>query len=182
MPVNKVRDSIVLLVTNGLDGVQFRGLNGRIDSKQQSDEYRYAEGNGNRRTGYHRRPARGRRNDLRQREPEGDADETAGNRDQDRLGQELAHDVALAGANGAADADFARPLEHRRQHDVHDADAAHQQRNTGDADHDNAEDELGSPPLLEQPGGHHHGEIARVLMGGFENGAHHAGGLDEIDA
>src|ERR1039458_6853175 len=37
-PVTKVRNSIVLLVTNGLDGIQFSGLYGRINTEQESDE------------------------------------------------------------------------------------------------------------------------------------------------
>ena len=37
-----------------------------------------------------------------------------------------------AGADGQADADLARPLGDRDEHDVHDADAADEQRNAGD--------------------------------------------------
>src|ERR1019366_5814485 len=48
MPVVKVLNSICLLVTNGLDGIQFRGLYGRINSKQQTDEHADAEGHHNR--------------------------------------------------------------------------------------------------------------------------------------
>ncbi len=40
------------------------------------------------------------------------------------------------GADGLADADFAGPLGDRYQHDVHDADAADEQRDAGDAAHD----------------------------------------------
>ncbi len=36
------------------------------------------------------------------------------------------------GADGEADADLARPLGHRDQHDVHDADAADEQADAGD--------------------------------------------------
>ena len=45
--------------------------------------------------------------------------------EQRRLQQELAPDVALAGAEGEPHADLARPLDHRHQHDVHDHDPAH---------------------------------------------------------
>ena len=57
----------------------------------------------------------------------------------DRLDQELLGDVAPLGAQGAADADLAGPLGHGRQHDVHDADAADQQRDGGDRAQDDAE-------------------------------------------
>ena len=57
----------------------------------------------------------------------------------DRLDQELLGDVAPLGAQGAADADLAGPLGDGRQHDVHDADAADQQRDRGDRAEDDAE-------------------------------------------
>ena len=50
----------------------------------------------------------------------------------DALDQELRQHVGAAGAHRHADADLARALGHRHQHDVHDADAAHQQRDAGD--------------------------------------------------
>ena len=57
----------------------------------------------------------------------------------DRLDQELLGDVPPLGAQGPADADLAGPLGHRRQHDVHDADAADQERDRGDGSQDDAE-------------------------------------------
>ena len=52
--------------------------------------------------------------------------------DDDRLDQELKQDVEAAGADGEPQADFARPLGHRHQHDVHDPDAADDERDAGD--------------------------------------------------
>ena len=49
-----------------------------------------------------------------------------------RLDQELQQDVALQRADREPDADLARALGDRDQHDVHDADAAHQQADAGD--------------------------------------------------
>ena len=66
-------------------------------------------------------------------QPERDADEPAGERQRQRLDQELRQDVARLGADRHADADLARPLGHAHQHDVHDPDAADQQRHRGDA-------------------------------------------------
>ena len=48
-----------------------------------------------------------------------------------RLHQELHRDIALFGSEGAANADFTRSFRHGREHDVHDADAADQQRYRG---------------------------------------------------
>lgn len=42
---------------------------------------------------------------------------------QEKLGQE----ISLFGAQGPTDADFSRAFGHGHQHDVHDAQAAHQQ-------------------------------------------------------
>ena len=49
--------------------------------------------------------------------------------------QELNQDVGLAGAHGFADADLIGALGHRDQHDVHDADAAHQQADGAEHHH-----------------------------------------------
>ena len=48
-----------------------------------------------------------------------------------------------AGTQCAADADFAGAFEHRGEHDIHNADTADQQRDAGDAAHDDIEDLLG---------------------------------------
>ena len=53
--------------------------------------------------------------------------DAAQHRKHDRLDQELGQHLALERADGQADADLARALGDRDQHDVHDADAAHQQ-------------------------------------------------------
>src|SRR6266508_3400641 len=170
----------MLLVTNRLDRIQSCGLDGRVNAKQQPNEYGHTEGDRDGGTGNHGGPSGGRRDDTGQREAEADADQPADDGDQDRLGQELPHDISLAGADGAADADLARTFQYCGEHDVHDPDAAYQQRNAGDADHDDVEDELGAAALFQQSGGHHHGEVAGVLVGGGEDGAHHVGGLDGV--
>src|SRR5690606_6643730 len=45
-----------------------------------------------------------------------------------RFGQKLAEDLAVSGTHGFTDADFSRPFRNRHQHDIHDANASHQQR------------------------------------------------------
>ena len=47
------------------------------------------------------------------------------------LDQELGQDVPAARADRLADADLAGPLADRDEHDVHDPDAAHQERDRG---------------------------------------------------
>ena len=56
------------------------------------------------------------------------ADDASGYADDYRLDEKLRHDVASARADAHAQAYLARALGHRHQHDVHDADAAHEKR------------------------------------------------------
>src|SRR6185295_9967316 len=100
--------------------------------------------------------------------------------DHHRLGEKLAHDVALPGADGAADSDLTGALEHGRQHDVHNPDTADQQRDAGDTDHDERENLVGGLLLLQQTGGDQHGEVSRVFVRGGEDGANHTFRLDRI--
>src|SRR6185503_4775758 len=61
-----------------------------------------------------------------------DPDHSADVAQHDRLEQELEQDALRARAERLADADLARPLRHRHQHDVHDADAGHDQGDGAD--------------------------------------------------
>jgi hypothetical protein len=56
-------------------------------------------------------------------------------RQHDGLDEDLQHDIAVARAERLAHADFARTLGDADQHDVHDHDAAHHQRNAGHRHH-----------------------------------------------
>ena len=76
------------------------------------------------------------------REPEEDADEAAEGRQRDRLGEHLRHDVAALRAERLAQADLTRPFADDHQHDVHDDDAADDQRQGDDAD-EHGEDAVG---------------------------------------
>ena len=60
-----------------------------------------------------------------------DTDDASGDADEDGFDEELAQDVDTAGAYTHAQADFARAFRHRYVHDVHNADAAHYERNAG---------------------------------------------------
>jgi hypothetical protein len=79
-----------------------------------------------------------RKGDLHQRRERRDrdlgerqADQPAEHRQHHRLDQELQQHLARDRADGEADADLARPLGHRDEHDVHDADAADEQADRG---------------------------------------------------
>ena len=65
-------------------------------------------------------------------EADDDADQPAEERQGQGLDQELGEDVAAARADRLADADLAGPLADRDQHDVHDPDAADDERDRGD--------------------------------------------------
>ncbi len=73
------------------------------------------------------RPAGVERHGLGDGHSHDDADETAHRRDGKGLDDELIPDIHTASTYGPPDADLARPLENRGQHDVHDADTAHEQ-------------------------------------------------------
>ena len=102
---------------------------------------------------------------VRQGQAQADAEQAAQARQRHRLDQELPGNVAALGTQGAADADLAGALGHRRQHDVHDADAAHHQRDRGDGPEHQREDLLRLLGLLQQVQRHRDLEVlARVEL------------------
>ena len=60
-----------------------------------------------------------------------DSDDAADRAERDRLDQELRENIATVRAHRHARPDFARPLGDAHQHDVHDPNAADDQRNDG---------------------------------------------------
>ena len=62
------------------------------------------------------------------------ADDPAEHRQHDRFGEHLHHDVAAPGAQRLPQSDFARALRHHHQHDIHDDDASHHERQGDHAD------------------------------------------------
>ncbi len=71
----------------------------------------------------------------------------------------------------APQADLWRALHHARQHDVHDADAADQQRNRRERHHHDVEDALGALLLGEQLRRNDQRVVAGAAMAGLENAA-----------
>src|SRR5262249_121769 len=95
-----------------------------------------------------------------------------------RLDQKLQSDVAALGAQRAADADLARPLRHGRQHDVHDTDAADEQRDAGDENQQHLVATLG-PSGLRQPV-QRHGDGPVVLGVHLEDGTDNVAGRPDL--
>ena len=98
--------------------------------------------------------------------------QASGKRNQNGFHQELTQHVALARADRAPHADLMRPLEDAGQHDVHDADPAHEQRNRCDRNHDHFEDVLRPFLFGKQFGGNDHAEVVLISMRRIQNTAH----------
>src|SRR5438270_7545885 len=132
-------NALYLLVTDRLDGIQLRGLHSRINAEQKTDADRNPKRHADTGGRHHGGPPRGLGDDLRQGKPKKNTDQSSHDRNEDGLCQELTNDVGLACADRATNSDLARAFQHRREHDVHDSDAADQQRNALDTDHDHLE-------------------------------------------
>ena len=118
-----------LFVAQCVDGVEHRGFLGRVPSEE--DACKGADGE-------RKENAPGLDIDRECREDideyggahaDEDADHAARDADQDRFDQELRQNIAPFGSDTHAQADFPGAFGHRDIHDVHDADAAHEQRN-----------------------------------------------------
>src|SRR5215470_9432418 len=133
-----------------LDRIEARGAHRRVQPEDQAHGGRDAERHGDRVPGHERVPFGVYRDHARDGEAEDYADQPADETDRQRLYQELLPDVSAARAEAAADSDLARPLQDVGEHDVHDADAANQQRDAGDAAHDDVENSLRALVLLQQ--------------------------------
>ena len=108
----------------------------------------------------HRRQRRDRQRECR---AEHRADDAAEDRQHDRLGQHLRHDVGAPRAERLAQADLARPLGDHHQHDVHDDDAADDQRQRDDAD-EHGEDAVGRLAVeVEERVRREHAEVVGLL-------------------
>src|SRR5690349_21945747 len=123
----------MLLVPEGDDGIETRRAAGRIDAEeephQRAEAERHHDG-GRRDEGV---PLHHPREHDSGADAEQDADGAAQDAERERLDEELQQDVALGGAQRLPHADLPGPLGDRHQHDVHDADAAHDQAHRGDA-------------------------------------------------
>src|SRR5580704_6124512 len=113
------------------NGIELRRAHRGIDPEEESHAGGNAEGQD------HSAERRSHGNGCG-RAPEGhdaigqqDSDDAANGGEHRRLGHELEHDVIFSGAQRAANTDFARSFGHAREHDVHDHDAADDQKHSG---------------------------------------------------
>ena len=104
---------------------------------------------------------------------DGDPRGAAQEAEHDRLDEELAEDVAGTGADGHPQADLAVALRHGHQHDVHDPDAADDQRDQGDAQEQAGHEADGPLHGLHDLGEVADGEVVRLA--GARSGAAGAG-------
>src|SRR5688572_103588 len=102
-----------------------------------------------------------------------DARHASRDADQDRLAEELVQDVLLRGAERAPHADLLDALQHRREHDVHDPDAADDQRDRRDGAEHDVEDRLGALLLLQQQLGYGDLEVDLVVVPSLHHPAQH---------
>src|SRR5437660_1084326 len=131
--------SILELGPQRHDGVQHSRLPGWIHTEENPYACRDEQRCRNRPKGDRGRHTNQKGHRLRNEDTAYCSNQSADQRHRPRLNKELAEHIASLGAEGLADADLARPLRHRNKHDVHDYDAAHDQRNRSDSNGHNEE-------------------------------------------
>src|SRR3954469_10471133 len=117
-----------LFVPQSFDGIETGGFASRI--KAEKDSHKHRE-NGRRQNSHwrdHHGPSRERSDQFGRSYSQQDPDYSSEHAEHHGFYQELPLHIFFRGADGHADADLARALSHRHQHDVHDANAAHDQR------------------------------------------------------
>src|ERR1700674_58556 len=121
-----------LLVAQTLDRVKLRSAGSWHSTEYDSDNRRHDDGDDRRQAG-NRHAEVGQKTD---RVGDGEADHDAGDAseegDQNSFRQKLEADFAVGRADGFANPNLADARSHRRQHDVHDADATHKKSHQGD--------------------------------------------------
>src|SRR5262249_20334524 len=100
-----------------------------------------------------------------------EADQSASQAHRRRFNEELDQDGPAFGADGFADADFSRSFGHRDEHDVHDTDAAHEERQAGDEDTGAANDHA---QTIETADEKFHGVDAEIVIDARLQAAHTA--------
>src|SRR5262249_21688394 len=107
------------LMAKRVDGIEARRPPRRVEAEHHPDGEGQRARPGARRLAALTRPLDGALERPRSGDADEDAGHAAGDAEQHRLAQELRLDGPLRRADGQADADLARPLHHRREHDVH---------------------------------------------------------------
>src|SRR5262245_790700 len=171
---------ISLLIVQGIDGIEPRSARSRIETKDDTDGDRNRAGHDHGGHGHDGGPAGQVRDELRQHDADDDAGQATADGDQRGFDKELANDVLPRGADRAAHAYFAGALHHAGEHDVHDADAAHEERNRGDGDHHEQEQPARLLLLREELGRHDDREVARVPVVQVEEAADERTGVADL--
>src|SRR6185312_1604738 len=124
-----------LLRSQSDDRVKLRRLRRRIPAADDSDRARDKDRQNHVSRRDPQRHPEGRGQDFGHYRAETHADSPTRERHDDRLDENLHHDVGAPRAQRLPDADLTSPLGHADQHDVHDDDATDHQGNTGDRHH-----------------------------------------------
>ncbi len=148
----------------GYDGIEHGGFARGVDAEEDAGGGGDDEASHNAPDGDGRREADGEGNRLRHGDAAENTDEPAHERHHRGLQQELHEDVFAACAEGLADADLASALGDGDEHDVHDDDAAHDERDGGDGSGD------GTEGLGEAAGKAYEGVVCVQLEGIFSTG------------
>ena len=122
---------VYLFMPQCLNGFQPGGFGCRIQTEHHADEHGEPDGQQRDRRREHHGHAGGRGQKPARCPRKPKADQAAHQADGERLDQKLAEDIATGSNNGFADADLPRAFGYGYQHDIHDADAAHQQGDGG---------------------------------------------------
>ena len=132
------------------DGIHVGGAERGVDAEHDADERGDGKGEHGRPGGYNGGHGGDMADDNGNGHADDDTDCTACAGKNDGFNEELENDVPLLGAQGATDADFPGAFRNAGKHDVHDADAAHQQRYSGDGAENGVKNLLGSFRLTQQ--------------------------------
>ena len=117
-----------LLVPQRFDRIEKRRLARRIVAKENADNCGEGKCHQDRRRTHQRVPLGEVRNQRRCGAAQHDADDAANERQRHGFNQELRQYVLGLRPHRLAQANLPGPLRHRHQHDVHDSNAAHDQR------------------------------------------------------
>src|SRR5207244_5626860 len=154
------------------DRILLRGAIRRHDPEQDADRERHRERDEHGQERDDGLDARELLNSETQPAAHQDAGHAARDADQHRLAEKLKEDVLLRGTHRAAHADLADALEHRRQHDVHDPDPAHDERDRRDGAEDDVEDRLRALLLLEEHFRHRDLDVDRGFVPSLQHALH----------
>src|SRR5882672_7776 len=123
------------LVPQRRNRVEDGSLPRRVHAKKQPRTRRHHQPRENRPQFHRCRHSNHRRDHLRQHNPHGHAERPANQSHGARFNQKLQQYISPPRSQRLADSNLPRPLRHRDQHDVHDDDAAHNQRNRSNPNH-----------------------------------------------